>query len=178
MANTYTLIETQTLASSAASVTFSSIPATFTDLAIRASTKTDAAGTYGANETRVEINGDTTTLYSTTDLFATFDGSSNAAYSSRQSAAAYVRSRYTAELADPASVFSSYELYIPSYTASQSKAMSASGVAERNATGIDGINATAGLYRSNTAISQIKLSGGGANWVTGSSFYLYGIKNS
>jgi len=43
MANTYTLINSNVLASSAASVTFSAIPATFTDLVIRASIRTDRA---------------------------------------------------------------------------------------------------------------------------------------
>jgi hypothetical protein len=175
---TYTLISSNILSSSAASVTFSAIPATYTDLVIRASTKTDASGTYGANSTYIEINADATTLYSRTDLLATFDGSANLVLSSRGTAESYVTSRYTAELANPTSVFSSYELYIPSYTASQSKPMGSYGVSERNATGIDGINATAGLYRSNTAISQIKLSPAGANWVSGSSFYLYGISNA
>lgn len=171
------LISSQTLSSSAATVTFSSIPATYTDLIIRVSGKTDAAGTYGANSTLIEFNNDSSAIYSTTDLFATWDGSSNAAYSSQWTGESYVRSRYTAELANPTSVFGSYEIYIPSYTASQNKPISAFGITERNATGIDGINATAGLYRSSTAISQIKLSPQ-ANWVSGSSFYLYGLKAS
>ena len=171
------LISSQTLGSAAASVTFSSIPATYTDLVLKVSGKTDAAGTYGANSTLIEFNNNSSAIYSTTDLFATWDGSSNAAYSSQWTGESYIRSRYTAELANPTSVFGSYEIYIPSYTASQNKPISAFGVTERNATGIDGINATAGLYRSTTAISQIKLSPQ-ANWVSGSSFYLYGIKNS
>ena len=43
MATTYTLITSQTLASSAASVTFSSIPSTYTDLVLRVSARTDNA---------------------------------------------------------------------------------------------------------------------------------------
>jgi hypothetical protein len=176
---TYTLISSNVLSSSAASVTFSAIPATYTDLVVRASTKTDAGGTYGSYNTLIELNADATTLYSRTDLSATYDGSANLSLSSRGSAESYVTSKYTAELANPTSVFSSYELYIPSYTASQSKPMASYGVAERNATSIDGISVTAGLYRSNTAITQIKLSvSSSANWVTGSSFYLYGISNA
>jgi hypothetical protein len=35
MANTYTLIESQVLGSAAASVTFSAIPATYTDLVLK-----------------------------------------------------------------------------------------------------------------------------------------------
>lgn len=178
MPSTYTLISANTLTTATASVTFSAIPATFTDLVVRASSKTDASGTYGANSTFIEFNNNASTLYSRTDLLATSDGSTNLVISSQISNDTYISSRYTAELANPSNVFGSYEIYIPSYTASQSKPVSTTGVTERNSSLIDGISVTAGLFRSNTAISQIKLSPAGANWVSGSSFYLYGIKNS
>jgi hypothetical protein len=44
MANTYTLIESQVLGSSAASVTFSAIPATYTDLVLKFSSRNDDTG--------------------------------------------------------------------------------------------------------------------------------------
>ena len=74
--------------------------------------------------------------------------------------------------------FGTFEIYLPSYTASQNKPFSGFGVAETNATNTR-IGAVAGLYRSTTAISSVKLSLlTGPNFVAGSSFYLYGIKNS
>ena len=59
-ANTYTLISSNVLGSSAASVTFSSIPATYTDLVLRVSARTDADDT-----SLITFNG-TTTGYSKT----------------------------------------------------------------------------------------------------------------
>lgn len=67
MANTYTLISSNTLTSSAASVTFSSIPATYTDLVLRISSRTDAAGATAT--VAAQFNGDTTSAnYSETNL--------------------------------------------------------------------------------------------------------------
>jgi len=176
---TYTLISSNVLSSSAASVTFSAIPATYTDLVLRASAKTDGTGTYGANSLLIRFNGDSSAIYSATELLATYDGSSNLVLSSNITGASYVRGRYLNELANPTNVFGSCELYVPSYTASQSKQVSLSGVTERNTAGIDGINTTAGLYTSNTAISSITaLCTGADSFVSGSSFYLYGVSNA
>ena len=177
MPATYTLINSNVLTSSAASVTFSSIPATYTDLVVRISAKSDMSGT-GARNTYVEFNGNTSTIYSDTELIATWDGSANIALSYFWSGETFLRNRYTTATASPASTFNSYELYIPSYTASQNKPMSVYGVVEQNSSQIAGISAHAGLFRSTTAISSIKFSPESGNYVSGSSFYLYGISNA
>jgi hypothetical protein len=67
--STYTPIATQTLGSSAASVTFSSISGSYTDLIIVNSGTSSANGSF-----RLQFNGDTATNYSTTYLFG--DGTS------------------------------------------------------------------------------------------------------
>ena len=60
---TYDLIQEQVLSSSAASVTFSSIPGTYKDLVL------ELVGTYTSNTTTyVRPNGDTSSLYSVTNL--------------------------------------------------------------------------------------------------------------
>ena len=79
MANTYTLIEAQTLGSSAASVTFSSIPATYTDLIIKASTRSARSGSSGDNVI-IYLNGVTTDM-----SFTYVEGSGAAASSGRNS---------------------------------------------------------------------------------------------
>jgi len=177
MANTFVLISSNTLGTTAASVTFSSIPATYNDLVLQVSAKSDISGT-GARNTYVEFNSDTSGIYSNTDALATFDGSTNTTFSASFASDPYLRNRYTTATTNPADTFNNYELYIPSYTVSQHKPMSALGVVEQNSSQIAGVGAHAGLYRSTAAISSIKISPESGNYVSGSSFWLYGIKNS
>ena len=72
--NTYEAIATQTLGSAAATVTFSSIPSTYTDLVIV------VAGTLttGADNVCLQFNGDTGSNYSVTTLLG--DGSSASSF--------------------------------------------------------------------------------------------------
>ena len=170
MANTYTLIQAQTLASSAASVTFSSIPATYTDLVLRISDRLDGAGT--SVNSNVQFNGDTATNYSRIVLA----GSGTAASSFLNATQTF--SRYLSNGGGAtASTFDSTEIYIPSYQISQNKSLSLFSVTETNAVAVD-MYATASLWRNTAAITSITLTPSSGNYVSGSSFYLYGIKNS
>ena len=175
MANTYVLIQAQTLASAAATVTFSSIPATYTDLLLRVSARTTEAG---PNELMIyTLNGNTGSNYSTTTLI----GNSSTAVSNRTTSAANIRAGWQDGDTATASTFGSAEIYIPSYTATQNKPTSNFSVAENNsATAADTyINANAGSFRITPAITSIDLATiNGNNFKIGSSFYLYGIKNS
>ena len=172
-ANTYTLISSNVLASSAASVTFSSIPATYTDLVLRVSARCDNGST--ANNARIQFNSDTATNYSETFLY----GSGSAAASSRVSSQTKILEALIVDgNTATANTFGNLEMYIPSYTVSQNKPISTIAVQETNATGAY-IYATADLWRNTAAITSIYIEAGATvNFVTGSSFYLYGIKNS
>jgi hypothetical protein len=173
MANTYTLIQAQTLASSVASVTFSSIPATYTDLVLRLSARKDGGG----DTFKVQFNSDTATNYSNTTL----TGNSSAASSTRNTSQVYVRAYGANESTFTANTFGSSDVYIPSYLVSQNKPIGIFGVTENNSAAADAsfINASAGLWRNTAAITSIVITDPAAgNFVTGSSFYLYGIKNS
>jgi len=169
MPSTYTLISSNVLSSSAASVTFSAIPSTYTDLVVRCSTRSDASGAI-----LIELNGDSSSLYSTIRLRG--DGSTASSGSTTAAANLYfglnVPSTYTSN------TFSSQEFYIPSYTVAQNKPIANFQTQENNAT-TSNLDLQAGLYRSISAITQIKfLHGSANNYAAGSSFYLYGIKNS
>jgi hypothetical protein len=74
-----------------------------------------------------------------------------------------------------ADTFSNQEIYIPNYTVSQNKASGSFGASENNATSAQ-IGAIASLWSDTSAITSIGIFS--TNLVAGSSFYLYGIKNS
>lgn len=166
MANTYTLIASNTLSTTAASVTFSSIPSTYTDLVLKFSVRNSGTNT---STVRIRFNA-TATNYSYTYL----QGDGSAATSSRASATTFIftlqnRNSYTAN------TFSSNEIYLPSYTAAQNKPLSVIGMQEDNSTAIT-MQATAGLWSNTAAVSEIEISTDANNFVSGSSFWLYGIK--
>ena len=170
MASTYTLISSNVLASSAASVTFSAIPSTYTDLVLRISARSAEVSTITSIE--LEFNA-TASSYSFTRL----RGDGSAASSSRATSQSQLTVGTIPAASATSNTFGNIEVYIPSYTASQNKPVSGFNVGENNATAAD-IYAHAGLWSNTAAITSIVLDLGGANFVSGSSFYLYGIKNS
>ena len=170
MANTYTLISSNVLSSSAASVTFSSIPATYTDLVLKVSARSDFAGT---DIIKYTINSDSGSNYSWTQLL----GNGSAASSTRGSNT-YARGGYIDNANQTASTFGSVEIYLPNYTSTSSRPASVFSADETNATAAN-IGAFATLYAGTAAISSLVFSSiNGGNFISGSSFYLYGIKNS
>jgi hypothetical protein len=166
MATTCKLITKQVLGSAAATVTISNIPATYDDLLILATVRSARNGddNYALTVTNA-------TAYSLRNLIGT--GSSALS----QSLTGNIRlpvgdSTWTAD------TFSNYEYYIPNYTSTSSKSVSATGVAENNAT-LGYCTAIAGLVTMTAAITEISFaSTNSANTAAGSSFYLYGIKKA
>ena len=171
-ANTYTLISSNVLGSSAASVTFSSIPATYTDLVLKFSSRSDNATIY--ETVKITYNNNTSSIYSTTRLIADSTGTVT---STRQASRANFNDPYNNGTSSTSNTFSNVEIYVPSYTANQNKPISVVGVAENNSAD-SGIRIIADLFGSTTAISSIEIANFSGNFVTGSSFYLYGIKSS
>lgn len=169
------LISSTTLTTSAASVTFSSIPATYTDLVLKMSMRADTAA--GFERLQIRFNGDTATNYSTIDVYSTpgqvlSETNANKTYF-------YIQQAINST-AQTANTFANAELYIPSYQASQNKPAGFFGVAENNSASLNAafININSDLWRNTSAITSLNASIGSGNFVSGSSFYLYGIKNS
>lgn len=173
MATTYTLIASNTLTGTAANVTFSSIPSTYTDLVLRASARGDNSGTTFANFI-VTINGSSSNVYSYTRMVGNGSTVSNGQFANQVN----VFANYYNASSSTANTFGNAEFYFPNYTASANKPFSYYGLQEDNSsTAI--MTITSALFRDTTAISSITLTASGsANFVTNSSFYLYGIKNS
>ncbi len=167
MANTFVLIASVTVGSGgAATIDFTSIPSTYTDLLLFASTRPDGTDTW----INISFNGSTSNFSS---IRITADGSSVSSASAATNFANILngRSSYTAN------TFSNGSLYIPNYAGSNNKSFSTDSVNENNAT--EAVTALIAGLRSNTAaITQITLTPNSGSFVQYSTAYLYGISNS
>jgi hypothetical protein len=168
MPTTYEAIATVTVGSGgAASIDFTSIPATFTDLVVKVS----ARGSGSDNSIVLKFNSSSSN-YSARYIYG--DGSAAASVTSTPNllTTSINPSTYTANS------FGNAELYIPNYAGSSNKSSSVDGVQETNAT-LAYMALTANLWNDTAAITSINLSlGAGQNFVQYSTATLYGIKNS
>jgi len=163
-----TKISTVTVgAGGAASIDFTSIPGTYTDLMIVLSGRSNATDVSGGQSVRMRFNG-TTTTYTSRILYG--NGSSAASYSPAGWAGQVVPSNYTAN------VFSNCSIYIPNYAGSTAKSWSVDSVSENNAT-TDYLEIIAGLWNGTSAITSIALTieSGSASFQQYSSATLYGV---
>ena len=157
--NTYTPLATQTLGSAAASVTFSSIPSTYTDLVL----VFNGTCTTGVVGLVLQFNSDTSTNYSYTIL----SGDGTTASSSRSS------NQTTMQVAGMTS--SSQATMIASIQ-NYSNATTYKTVLSRQATATLETRAYVGLWRATpAAITTILVSTSTSTFVAGSTFSLYGI---
>lgn len=167
MASTYEPIATYTIPSAVASYTFTSIPSTYTDLFLVANTQ---FVTGGSQYIGVQVgNGsiDTSSVYSNTLLIG--DGST--ASSTRDANQTFMRLGAATSTANNFGILNmSFQNYANTTTYKT--------ILARDADVSQGwAAASVGLWRSTSAINQIKImSGGGNNIQTGSTFTLYGIK--
>ena len=167
----YNLIATTTVGSGGASaITFTSIPATYTDLLVVLSLRTDTTSdqfyvTLNSSTFGSGLNNGNKILYGSGASAASNNG---AAYLGFPSA-----SNYTA------SVFGNASIYIPNYTGSTNKSVSTDSVAENNAATAYA-NFSASIFNIAVAITivSIETTGTGTKFVQYSSASLYGIKNS
>jgi hypothetical protein len=173
MPNTFELIASSTVGSGGvANIEFTSIPATFTDLVVKLSVRTNRASTE--ESINIEFNGTGGTAYSSRRLY----GSGSGAASDSGSAQAFTKFYSVTGGNATASTFGNAEIYVPNYAGSTSKSVSVDAVTENNAT-----DATAGLMAGLTtntaAITSIKLTPGSSGTIQQySTAYLYGVKNA
>lgn len=162
--NTYTQIASTTLGSAASSVTFSSIPATYTDLVIVSSAANTAVN---ANGMGIRFNSDSATNYSKTYLYG--DGTS--AVSGRGTSQTNISISNLP--ISSTGVFAATITHIQNY----SNATTYKTVLSRGGGANTGnlVIAYVGLWRSTSAISTIDLINDSGNFIAGSTFNLYGI---
>ena len=165
MAATYTPIATYTVSgSSTATITFSSIPSTYTDIVAVANCATSSGNSslYG------RINGDTGTNYSWTYLY----GNGSTAASGRVAPAGNVICGY---YVTPATGFDFVSITNYQNYANTTTYKTVLSRANSTASSYPGAEESVTLWRNTAAINQIQFYIGTGNFVAGSTFTLYGI---
>jgi hypothetical protein len=160
MAKTYEPIATTTLGSAAASYTFSSIPATYTDLILVLNGSTSASNATSA----MQYNSDTGSNYSYTGING--DGSTASSFrvtSTTNIAIGEMRTYNCTNIVQIQNYSNS-----TTYKTNLMRANSAS----------DYVQTSVGLWRNTAAINAIKVLTNFGNFNTGTTFTLYGIKSA
>lgn len=163
--STYSQIATQTLGSTASSVTFSSIPQTYTNLVLILNLKAASGSTAYP---RILFNSDTGTNYSLTHL----TGNGSSATSGRTTnSVGYI----TGLTVESSAEFNFNGIYhIPQYSNTTTNKT----VIGRCNNAAGHTEATVTLWRNTAAITNIDLVNVNANFAIGCTFTLYGIRGA
>ena len=164
--NTYVALDKVTVGTATASITFSSIPSTYTDLVVVASILPSSTSFYTPS---LQFNSDTGSNYSGTWIY----GQGSSAVSSRNSSQTQMAiDNYSATPAVgyPMSVLFNVFNYANTTTYKTVLSRGNDVFASAGET-----SATVGLWRSTAAITSVTVKGNGANFAVGSTFSLYGI---
>ena len=176
MPDTFTLIASSTVGSGgAASIVFSSIPNTYTDLNVVISARTTANPAV-SQSIFMKVNALTSSIYSQRAV----EGNGASASSFTQSGVDNaVRVAISNGTSATASTFSSSSIYIPNYAGSNKKSVSTDTVGETNAT-TQYMNLIAYLVDTTAAITDLTFTTEAAavSFAQHSTFYLYGVKNA
>jgi hypothetical protein len=172
MPTTYNKIASVTVGSGgAANITFSSIPATFTDLLLKLSSRSNRSDGVAYDSLSIKFNASSSS-YSNRMVYG--DGSSAL---SAVGATTHISWGYAASNTGvTANTFGSLDLYVPNYSGSTNKSTSIDSVTENNATAAIAV-LSAGLWSDTSIINSIEITP-----ITGSLFLqystatLYGIK--
>lgn len=165
MGVTHKLINKVTVGSGGAStVTFNSIPQTYTDLRLIISSR----NTGTSNGISILFNG-VNTNQSNKRIYA--NGSSVPSYSGSDIIVYMNNTNHTAN------VFDSVDCYIANYTIAYNKPVLIENITETDGPGNE-MALIGGLWADSAAITSITLSVSGNNFAQNSTFQLYGIKNS
>jgi hypothetical protein len=168
MPNTFELIASTTIGSGGSTqVDFTSIPSTFTDLALVISARNTNAN-YGGFYMRLNSSSSGITG-------KRIKQEGNTASSDTSTEIPWAMSTYTA------STFGNASIYIPNYAGSANKSVSIDAVTENNATD-NRSTLGAWLWSNTAAITSISFgtfdTGFADKFAQYSSFYLYGVKNA
>jgi hypothetical protein len=166
MAN-YIPISTVTLGTGTASIDFTNIPQTYTDLVIKISARCTAGGNFAG--VVIAPNGSTASY-----TLRWLGDAGGGAVSYTQAAFGYNHLFYIPASAATADTFGNGEIVISNYTSANNKQVSADGANENNGTAIyQGISS--GIWANTAPITSVTLTTGGS-FVQHSTATLYGIR--
>ena len=159
MALTYQPIATQTLSGTAATITLSSIPSTYTDLVLIVA----PIGTASL-QIQTTMNNDNSALYSYTGI----SGNGTSAESYRASGRTYILPDYYYSVTTSGG-------YVQYNFMNYANTTTYKTVLMRSSNAGTAAMANVGLYRSTSAINRIDLTASASTFAAGSQFTLYGI---
>lgn len=170
MANTFYKIASVTVGSGgSATIEFTSIPDTYTDLLILSSTR-DGTNADNNTEFKVKFN-NSSTSYSNKYIQGSGSSASSGTYGTT-----FLYTGESDSSTATANTFGSSSIYIPNYAGSAYKSVSSDLTSEENTT-VSYATLTAGLWSNTAAITSIQITCNGS-WAQYSTATLYGIKNS
>lgn len=166
---TFEKISSTTLTdSSSSTISFSSIPQTYTDLCVYFSGR--SLESDWATSLRCYFNDDTTgwTVCECRAL-----GGTHAGYY-----VSYAQNGYVNGSQSSTDVFGTSIIYISNYTSSAYKSRWADSVAPNNSTTNQATTFSAGIWSNTAAVTKVTLYSTLGNWVSNTTATIYGIKNS
>jgi hypothetical protein len=172
MPNTFIKISTVTVgAGGASTINFSSIPSTYTDLALLVSGRGTASEGSGGHYYSINLNNSSSNF--TQRFLQIAVGPAVSSGTSSGSTGNYMPpSDYTSN------TFSNNLTYFPNYTSSSNKSFSTDSLAENNSTSNYYVLLNSLLWSQTTAINQITLIANSGNFAQYSTATLYGISKS
>ena len=158
--STEVAIATTTLGSAASTITFSSIPATYTDLRLTLTGTSTSVSTF-----LLRYNSDTATNYSFTSIYG--NGSSAASEAPTNLTAVQMSIEFDATL----TTFAAFDVF--SYAGNTNKTTLIECSRDRNGSGF--VLREVALWRNTSAINRIDITTNSSTWKIGTTATLYGI---
>ena len=164
-------IATTTLSTSAASITFSSIPATYTHLQIRVMARGSQADI--SDQVGIQFNGDTSSNYT----IKQFGGTGSVVFAGGNTSQTRLVPAYITGSTTAASIFGVGVIDILDYT-NTNKYTTVRGLSGWDSNGAGYTILRSGLWLNTSAVSSIVFTPDSGSYVQYSSFALYGIKGA
>ena len=152
---------------STATITFSSIPSTYSHLQVRVMARVAAGG----EDLTLRLNGDTGTNYARHRL----TGSGSAAAAGALTSTTGITTLGSAGMPSTANIYAVTVIDILDY-ANANKYKTAKMLSGQDSNGSGGVELTSGVWMNTTAVNSLTIRANSSNFPTAASFALYGIK--